>query len=651
MSRKTIRKKLVALTVMVAMLFGVYTALPPRYGSALSNSAIDTTIATMTDIPLTPIVPGENEATATSTTQVKNILAVVETTRDDLDHIHFEVFLDDTVSTDTHWWSYNYNSCITPGEIYVNTFPDSDQSADITIQADSVLPEDTPLVYCYFNSTDTYNNAIASIKKDFLGGYTLNNTWVNATDESVLDMSFIMVGDVNGNNAIGVDDALMILQFVSNDLIPTDAQRLAADCDRDGEIEATDAVQIQKYVVGKVCSLWDDKRIQLPTEHSNSLIDGFVYRLKNKATGEYLSMNKTNTSQACAVSDYDPTEQYAKFELRKVANQSYYTLRNKSNNTTLRLDNNYQVSFDNTTNGFIAMSGYWYLIPVEEGYEMVSYPVQNRALTTYGEISSSTLDCRADYAARGTVWILEGPSITISYHYDGGYDQRCTDDDIAGIGAHQQKIATILENVFHANVTLIDATDNITTSRADGCSYGINANCSHIGATNCLANSEKSPYNTSHHKNANDMLLYWHQQLPLDVRGKTIHILYSGHVPCLVTDEDDDGINDTHKSPASGYILNGVTYVYQRVATVFVNNFTNQQYVETLTALHEISHDLGAWDDTSPADSDHGECVLSYNRSNSTMHEKFNSNSLSNHKALYCVSCYNAIVTFLAQNY
>ena len=141
------------------------------------------------------------------------------------------------------------------------------------------------------------------------------------------------------------------------------------------------------------------------------------------------------------------------------------------------------------------------------------------------------------------------------------------------------------------------------------------------------------------------MLLYWHQQLPLDVRGKTIHILYSGHVPCLVTDEDDDGINDTHKSPASGYILNGVTYVYQRVATVFVNNFTNQQYIETLTALHEISHDLGAWDDTSPADSDHGECVLSYNRSNSTMHEKFNSNSLSNHKALYCVSCYNAIVT------
>ena len=66
MSRKTIRKKLVALTVMVAMLFGVYTALPPRYGSALSNSAIDTTIATMTDIPLTPIVPGENEIASTN---------------------------------------------------------------------------------------------------------------------------------------------------------------------------------------------------------------------------------------------------------------------------------------------------------------------------------------------------------------------------------------------------------------------------------------------------------------------------------------------------------------------------------------------------------------------------------------------------------
>ena len=262
---------------------------------------------------------------------------------------------------------------------------------------------------------------------------------------------------------------------------------------------------------------------------------------------------------------------------------------------------------------------------------------------------SGAQDCKADFAARGTVWVLEGPNITISYHYDGGYDERFGSGGVANIHDYQQKIATILENVFDADVTLVNSATAVTASRADSCSYSINANCSHISATSCVTNCEKSPYNTSHHKNANDMLLYWYSQLPAAAKGKTIHMMYSGHIPCYVTDEDKDGKNDTHKIMASNYVLNGLTYAgNSRVAVVFVNSFTNRQYVETLTALHETSHNLGAG---GRADSNHGDCVMSYNRDNEILYQFFGSEDVSKYNDLYCASCYNAIVTFLAHNY
>ena len=648
---KTTTHRLLSVLLCGALLWAGFSAQPFFLGPGLSAAAAEMA-ATQTDI----LLPNENQPlTATATSQWMNIVCAFKLTRNDLVDIHFTVGVDETVSSDTDFWSYDYAPAVTFDEISVDTAPDDDRVAEVTIVSeDGAFPSDTALFYCYFNSQDTYANAVASIQKDFLGGYKQDNTWLSANDESALTMQPIMVGDVNGNGAIGADDALMILQNVGGGSLSV-TQRLAADCNKNGSVGADDALQIQKYVVGNVCSLWDENRVQLPTQHSNHLNDSFVYRLRNKATGEYLSMNPANAMQACAVSNYNPKQQYAKFELKKVANQPYYTLRNKANNTTLRLDNNYNASFNNTTDGFIPMSGYWYLAPSTGGYELVSYPLQDRALTTYGEMLTNGQDCKADYANRGTVWVLEGPSITISYHVDGGYANRFGSAGVANIHTYQQKIATILKNVFHADVTLVNSATAATTSRADGCSYGINSNCSHIAATTCVANCDKSPYNTSHHKNANDMLDYWYTQLPAGERYK-IHIIYSGHIPCYVTDENGDGILDTHKATTSSFTLNGITSIYKRVATVYVNPYTNRQYVETLTALHEISHDLGAWNETSNADSDHGNCVLSYNRDNEALYDIFNleesetTNTL-NYSSLYCSSCFNAIVSFLSQNY
>ncbi len=644
---KTTTHRLLSVLLCGALLWAGFSAQPSFLGPGLSAAAAEMA-ATQTDI----LLPNENQPlTATATSQWMNIVCAFKLTRNDMVDIHFTVGVDETVSSDTDFWSYDYAPAVTFDEILVDTAPDDDRVAEVTIVSeDGAFPSDTALFYCYFNSQDTYANAVASIQKDFLGGYKQDYTWLSANDESALAMQPIMVGDVNGNGAIGADDALAILQNVSGTPL-TEVQELAADCNKNGSVGADDALQIQNYVVGNVCSLWDQNRVQLPTQHSNHLNDSFVYRLRNKATGEYLSMNPANAMQACAVSNYNPKQQYAKFELKKVANQPYYTLRNKANNTTLRLDNNYNASFNNTTDGFIPMSGYWYLAPSTGGYELVSYPLQDRALTTYGEMLTNGQDCKADYANRGTVWVLEGPKITISYHYDRGYNDRFGTAGVANIHIYQQKIATILENVFHADVTLVNSATDVTTSRADACGATINSPCpeNHRLTNDCIANCETYPYNTSHHKNANDMLLYWYTQLPTATKGKTIHIMYSGHIPCIVKDENNDGTNDTHKTMSNTYQLYGLTYSSSRVAVAYSNtNDSTREDREKLTPLHEISHDIGAG---GRADTNHGDCVMSYNKDPDTLISWFNSNDSTDHEKLFCNVCHNAVVAYLAQNY
>ena len=65
-------------------------------------------------------------------------------------------------------------------------------------------------------------------------------------------------GDVNGDSAITVLDALMVLQAI-NDLINLDAdQFLRADLNSNGVLEAWEALRILQYVSGKVTSIISD---------------------------------------------------------------------------------------------------------------------------------------------------------------------------------------------------------------------------------------------------------------------------------------------------------------------------------------------------------------------------------------------------------
>ena len=61
----------------------------------------------------------------------------------------------------------------------------------------------------------------------------------------------VKMGDLNGDDIVGAQDALNVLKIVVSKLNPTDVQKVAADVNEDGKIDAADALEILKFVVGK----------------------------------------------------------------------------------------------------------------------------------------------------------------------------------------------------------------------------------------------------------------------------------------------------------------------------------------------------------------------------------------------------------------
>ena len=61
-----------------------------------------------------------------------------------------------------------------------------------------------------------------------------------------------VIGDVDGNGKVEATDALEVLKAVVGKVTLTDEQLVLADTDGNGEADATDALNILKKVVGKI---------------------------------------------------------------------------------------------------------------------------------------------------------------------------------------------------------------------------------------------------------------------------------------------------------------------------------------------------------------------------------------------------------------
>ncbi len=153
------------------------------------------------------------------------------------------------------------------------------------------------------------------------------------------------------------------------------------------------------------------------------------------------------------------------------------------------------------------------------------------------------------------------------------------------------------------------------------------------GDENCINNTSAGTLSTTcntaslmHHNSSVAMLRRLNS---IYTDHTSILLLTSGHSPCSID-------NDTHDHEIRA--IAGQALPVWRVGGVWHND-NSDIYKNTLTALHEISHCLGAYGSVCPADSDHGDCVMSYNALNGVLNGYWQSNSPS----LYCSACRQAI--------
>ena len=63
----------------------------------------------------------------------------------------------------------------------------------------------------------------------------------------MIDADECMVGDVSGDGNVDITDATIVQQFAAEVVVPTAAQKTAADNNHDGAVDITDATLIQMY--------------------------------------------------------------------------------------------------------------------------------------------------------------------------------------------------------------------------------------------------------------------------------------------------------------------------------------------------------------------------------------------------------------------
>jgi len=74
----------------------------------------------------------------------------------------------------------------------------------------------------------------------------------NHTYKHVVIKESVLYGDVDGNGKVEAADALEVLKSVVGKVTLTEDQSKAADVDGSGKVDAADALDILKKVVGKI---------------------------------------------------------------------------------------------------------------------------------------------------------------------------------------------------------------------------------------------------------------------------------------------------------------------------------------------------------------------------------------------------------------
>lgn len=464
------------------------------------------------------------------------------------------------------------------------------------------------------------------------GDYSQSNT--GAT------VSKILMGDADGDGQVSSSDALLVLQAAGGKATITGDNAIAADIDRDGKIVTSDALAVLQYTTNELTTFWNHGIIS--TEENEKIVSGKIYRMRCVDTDKNL---KVPASGGAVLSDYERTNNDYKFKFIYLGN-GLYKIAEKVDSTLVLTAGAGTVKFATYNNSNAGQKWYisskggddFYLSPLSAKYTFLT--------------SSGTTSAEHGYNINGGIWRVYGAEVTIYNYYDNSYVKRHASSGVTPqdyISDCQSKLNAVLESVFDLKV-INGNTPTLMQSYVDQCTEldpdDLDSYCNRCPDSECAgktANGEKD-FTRGHHTNFgknNDYLISQHDP---NTKMKELFALSIGHNMCVYDD------NGSHGPYWAGVAYNPGNPDVSGCTVVSDVTGTNRKYRSLNTMLHEQSHLLGATKGTTDgiADSDHNECVMSYNSTNSLIASFFDDPT--KHNNLYCSVCKQAIKTYIDNN-
>ncbi|MBQ6819226.1 MAG: hypothetical protein IJP35_06440 [Clostridia bacterium] len=693
---KTTTHRLLSVLLCGALLWAGFSVQPSFLGPGLSAAAAEM-VATQPIANDEVVFPPNNFAnvTAASTTYYNNIVVSFRINVEDVASLAFFVQDNDSEvpANDSQvalsFYSTKYNEHvvvqdINDGKLFVGYDPYGEDYIE------------TEILRCAYYSADTVANAKNAITYYVDSGQYVDGDYIMHNENTAVLVTKVLLGDVDGNGSLSMTDSLQLQQIINGTRTPTYEQRLACDVNFDDFIDSEDVALINDYCNNMINTFVPiNSVVPITTPTTAPVNNDLIYRIKHTSSMDYLFHSAVSATPQIGAYEPGNTARSTNFIIN-YGSSGLCTVKSCLDNKYLTLNSNGTVSFL-TSQG--SLNQFWYLVPAVNGYYLVSY---NRPQYLFD--GSNFLSRDIDKS----VWQFEEMQIMLRYHYNYGYRYRFWNNLSASdkvtyklngsqldaqikseLNTHQEEIADIITTLF--DVRVVPQRTGLLLSWEDTC-YAPNTNPTHaqmvaaIGENeimdetadgnhddgdvcNCVSwqqcfNSQSELF---HHRSASKGLDVYADK-KTNITEHQVWLLTSGYEPCFNVDIDKDGDVDEHKYSAIAGLAapwNLVAGVYHSSSSDNTNGIISAVRTKknTLTALHEISHILGAVESaTCQADNPHnlydengqpveeggnglGRCVMSYNRDESFLINAYNEPD--NYRQLYCDGCYNAMEDYL----
>ncbi len=601
-------------------------------------------VATDADIPLLPVEPEGDIISAITPNPNQG----------PLHNIALRVIVNSSINTATIQVHFNtelafhsfIHGDITPQRAHTMV-QQSGQYVTLTILNTDNFLSGTHLVTLYFYSQTNVSNPVSPLTQQ-VPDITTDN---NSTLSNPFTYIQAMLGDVTGDNITDSSDQLSILRYVVDKETYNATQLLAGDVDFDGSVGSSDSLMVGNYIVSKKLSFLDIERIYHPLGTVNGLNRYLTYRIKNVQSNNYIKADSQNNAILGAANTILSTE----FSIVLADTTSpIYRLVSRSNSLDLRLKNNHTLTFDETQ--AVTNSQYWYIIPKGTKYFLINISAPLKTLGNCGSVAA-TANGGVSYLDYGNSWEII-PMIRVKAFYDLAYLARKGNIAVSELHGIQNEIGNIVSTAFGIEVAI--PSPYAMVSHADTC-HGNNLTSLTLTQANAACgrspndtapcenytNTENAPSSNVHHKNSRAVLYYF--KTSSYNNAYRYELLYSGHKAC--------GKNQTTNKHVVDVVA-GVGYsATPGVGEVFYIG-SDVEYRLRITALHELSHMLGATGGDVDTEHYSKRCIMSKgsNRDNAYLLDLWEDSQNTEldqavrtdaSNALFCSDCRNLIATHL----